>query len=270
MQNLLLLQSMAGVNVKQDIQEVKSQQALLFASSKIVFHSRVHSVEQDEMFSGFFFEKVHKENSVLSSLKEEDGSATSSQADILRISKSFYAELCNMKPTDSMASQSFLSPIKEVLDNSMRERLDQPLSQDELTKALKSLEKNKTPGSNSLLAELYSALWDLIVQDQLYNNMLLSGSTCESMRKRIITLIYKQKGKSAEIRNWQHISLLNADYKILSKVISNWVRSALESVLHPSQTCAVLGMTISENLVLLRNMIAYVQDKVVDACLISL
>eukprot|EP00061_Rhincodon_typus_P004433 g22560.t1 len=111
-----------------------------------------------------------------------------------------------MKPTERAASQSFLSSIIEVLDDSKRESLDQPLSLDELTKALESLEKNKTPRSVSLPAELYSALWDLIGQDllKLYDSTLLAD-------KRI-----------------------------------------------------------SESLVLLRDMITYMQDSGVDACLTSL
>eukprot|EP00061_Rhincodon_typus_P010442 g34739.t1 len=141
MQKLLLLQAM-GIDVTEDLQEVKSQQASAFASeaSKIIFQSRVRSVEQDETCLRFFFQKVHRESSVLSSLKEEDGSVMSSQTDILRISKSFYARLYDMKPTGSTASQSFLSSITELLDDSTRERLDQPISLDELTKALKSFE----------------------------------------------------------------------------------------------------------------------------------
>eukprot|EP00061_Rhincodon_typus_P003541 g20336.t1 len=181
-----------------------------------------HAVEQDETCWHFFFQKVHKESSVLSSLKE-DGLVTSSQFDILSISKSFYARLYNMKPTDSAASQLFLSSITEVLVYSTRDRLDQSLSLDELTKALRSSEKNKTPRSLHLPADLYSALWDLIGQDlmKMYDSMLLAGTMTEPMRKGIITLIYKQKGVGEEIRNWQPISLLNADYKILSKVIAN-------------------------------------------------
>eukprot|EP00061_Rhincodon_typus_P013684 g40214.t1 len=64
-----------GVNVTEDLQELKSHQASLFASeaSKVIFHSRVYTSEQDETCLHFFFQKVHKERSVLSSLKEEDG-----------------------------------------------------------------------------------------------------------------------------------------------------------------------------------------------------
>eukprot|EP00061_Rhincodon_typus_P007600 g29448.t1 len=94
-------------------------------------------------------------------------------------------QLYGTKPADSAVSQSFLSSIMEVLDNSMRERLDQPLSLDELTKTLESLGKSKTPGSDGVPTELYSALWDLIGLGLLvaHLSMLLAGSMCESMRK---------------------------------------------------------------------------------------
>eukprot|EP00061_Rhincodon_typus_P018692 g47974.t1 len=155
-----------GFDVKEDLKEVKSQQALRFASkvSKIIFWFRDRTVEQDEM---------------------------------------------------------------EVFDDNMQETLHQPLSLDDLTKALVSCEKDKTPGSDSLPPEFYSALWDWIGQDllEVYDSMFL------------------------------------ADYKILSKVIANQVRSALGLVvIHPDQTCAVPGRTSPENLTFLRDMITYVQD----------
>eukprot|EP00061_Rhincodon_typus_P011540 g36626.t1 len=108
---------MMGVDVTEDLQEVKSQQALLFASvaSNIVFQSSARIVEEDEMCSHFFFQKVHREKFVLSSLKEEDGSVASSQSVILRIRR-----LDDMKLTDSVASQLFLSSIMEVLEGSKR------------------------------------------------------------------------------------------------------------------------------------------------------
>eukprot|EP00061_Rhincodon_typus_P007634 g29520.t1 len=85
----------------------------------------------------------------------------------------------NLKHTGSATSQPFLYTIREVSDNSSWENLDQPLSQDGLTKALEYSEKNKTPRSNCLLVELYSALWDLIGQAllEVYDSILLAGRT---------------------------------------------------------------------------------------------
>eukprot|EP00061_Rhincodon_typus_P018052 g47052.t1 len=135
------------------LQELKSQQGSLFAleASKIIFQSRICTVEQDDMCSGFFFQKAHGESSVLSSPKEEDGSVMSSQSDILRFSKSFCARLCDTKPTNSTPSQSFLSSITEVLDDSAQERLEQLLSLDELSKAPNPLKRVKLPEMTAYL-----------------------------------------------------------------------------------------------------------------------
>eukprot|EP00061_Rhincodon_typus_P009967 g33872.t1 len=46
--------------------------------------------------------------------------------------------------------------------------------------------------------------------------------------------------------------------------------SALGSVIHPKQICAVLDRKITESLVLLRDTIIYMQDRGLDTCLISL
>eukprot|EP00061_Rhincodon_typus_P018929 g48321.t1 len=180
------LQTM-GFDVKEDLQEVKSQQVSLFAleASKIIFQSRICSMEQDEMSSHIFFQKVHMESSVLSHLKEEDGSISLFQSDVLRISKHFYARLYDMKPTDSTASQLFLSSIVEILDENTWDRLDHPLPLDELTETLVSFEKDKTPRSDGFLGELYSAQRDLIGQDlqKVNDNMLLEEPFAESIKK---------------------------------------------------------------------------------------
>ena len=59
LQQLLLLQS-RGVDVRNELQEVKGRQAWHFAanSSKIILRSRVQTVEQDETCSRFFFQKL--------------------------------------------------------------------------------------------------------------------------------------------------------------------------------------------------------------------
>eukprot|EP00061_Rhincodon_typus_P017387 g46063.t1 len=146
---------------------------------------------------------------------------------------------------------------------STRERLDQLLSLDELTKALKSLEKNKIPESDGFPAELYSALWELIGQDllEVYDSTLQAGTMRKSMRKGIIALIYKQKREKEVTGSRRPISLLNVDYKILPEVTDNWMRSAPGSGIHPDQTCAIQGRKIAESLTLLRDMIACVQDR---------
>eukprot|EP00061_Rhincodon_typus_P006411 g27030.t1 len=69
----------------------------------------------------------------------------------------------------------------------------------------------------------YSALCDLIDNDllEVYNRILLARGMCKSTRKGIITIVKKQKGEKEKVGNWQPVLLQNADYKILSKEITN-------------------------------------------------
>eukprot|EP00061_Rhincodon_typus_P012682 g38573.t1 len=77
--NIRMFSTLKGttvIDVTEDLQEMNSQQASVFVSdaSKIIFRSRIHTVEQEcEVCSHFFIQKVHRESSVHSSLKEEDG-----------------------------------------------------------------------------------------------------------------------------------------------------------------------------------------------------
>eukprot|EP00061_Rhincodon_typus_P015113 g42612.t1 len=98
---------------------------------------------------------------------------------------------------------------QEVLENSTWEKLDQPSPLDELTNVLESLEKNKTPRSNSLLDELYSALWDLIGQDLLeIYNMHKPMSICDQFKLASGAKVNQGKTEAMFFGNWADRSFI--------------------------------------------------------------
>ena len=50
------------------------------------------------------------------------------------------------------------------------------------------------------------------------------------------------------MKNWRPISLLNTDYKLASKIITEGLKKVMASIVHQDQTCGVLGCTIFSNL----------------------
>ena len=48
----------------------------------------------------------------------------------------------------------------------------------------------------------------------------LDGELAESMKESITRLILKKSGDAKHLKNWRPISLLNVDYKIISKAIT--------------------------------------------------
>ena len=72
------------------------------------------------------------------------------------------------------------------------------------------------------------------------------------------------------LKNWRPISLLNIDYKIATKALSNHLRKVLPLILSEDQTCGVSGLCIFENPFLLRDTIDYVRSKDISAAIVSL
>jgi hypothetical protein len=62
----------------------------------------------------------------------------------------------------------------------------------------------------------------------------------------MLTLLHKG-GDRDNIRNWRPITLLNSDYKIISKLLANRMKPVLNKIIHTDQKVFVAGRNISEN-----------------------
>ena len=85
-----------------------------------------------------------------------------------------------------------------------------------------------------------------------------------------ISLCYAKLKITTSLKNWRPISLLNVDYKIISKVLTNRLRLVMENLIHKDQTCAVLGRTIFDNIHLLRDIVDYCDQKQLPLAFICL
>lgn len=67
-----------------------------------------------------------------------------------------------------------------------------------------------------------------------------------SMKYSIINLIYKEKGEKTDLKKFRPISLLNVDYTILARIMSNRLKNLLPHIISDSQSCCILGKDISD------------------------
>ena len=60
-------------------------------------------------------------------------------------------------------------------------------------------------------------------------------------------------------KNWRPISLVNADYKLASKIITERLKKVMSSIVHQDQACGVLGCSIQfSNLHLFRDTLDFI------------
>eukprot|EP00794_Sanderia_malayensis_P015416 gene15416-biopygen12837 len=88
------------------------------------------------------------------------------------------------------------------------------------------------------------------------------------MRLAMISLIFK-KGDKQDLKNWRPISLLNVDYKIGTKTLTNRLKVLLSSVLNEDQTSSVPGRSIFDNLILIRDSMSLAEQKNTPLALIK-
>ena len=80
------------------------------------------------------------------------------------------------------------------------------------------------------------------------------------MHQAIITIIAK-KGDLNQQKYWRPISLLSVDYKILTKILSNRLKTILPHIISEEQNCSVPRRTIFNNLFLIRDTIKFSKEK---------
>ena len=80
------------------------------------------------------------------------------------------------------------------------------------------------------------------------------------MTKAVITLIPKTDEKKT-FENWRPISLLCVDYKILTKIISNRLKTTLDQAISEEQTCGIPNRSIFSNLFTIRELIHHSNTK---------
>ena len=91
----------------------------------------------------------------------------------------------------------------------------------ECLKALSNIPSAKSPGVDGLPAEFYRRFWTLLGPDlvAVYNLCSRHGRLC-TQRQGAITVLYK-KGDCLDPANWQPITLMCVDYKIVPKALAN-------------------------------------------------
>jgi exonuclease III len=231
-----------------DLLGVRAQGALV--------RSRFRNLVEMDAPSKFFFnlEKKNGQNRIIHCIQSADGIELTQSDDIRKRAVDFYTELYNCQYTEfDQRGELFFDQLPQLSEDN-NASLEQPLSLQELQGALMSTANGKAPGIDGLPVDFYKCFWSTIGVDllEVINDSLAAGKLPLSCRRAVLTLLPK-KGDLSEIKNWRPVSLLCADYKILSKALANRLRRVIGNVIHIDQSYCVPGRSLKDNISLIRD-----------------
>ena len=165
----------------------------------------------------------------------------------VNFTKTFFKK--NVSKSD-LERESFLNSIAlPNLNSKIFDIRESEITEKELITALKSMPKGKSRRYDGLTKEFYEHFCDDLKFYFIYSlkQSKIDGHILFSQRQVIIKQIAKKDRDERFVKNWQPISLLNVDTKILSKLLAEKSKYLLPELTSSNQTTYVKNRCVSES-----------------------
>jgi hypothetical protein len=146
-----------------------------------------------------------------------------------------------------------------------------PFTHTEIHTAITSRGQNRAPGRDGLGLGFYKATWPIIRDDLclILNDMFFEGPITTQQKQGTIFCLPKTN-RMLTLADRRPITLLNSDYKIVTRIIAQRLRNVLEKHLSRTQYCGVPGNTILDVVATVRDTTAYAERTNTPMCVLAL
>ena len=219
--------------------------------------------------------KKRRASQIIESILDESGTRSSDSKTINNSFRNFYSKLYQSEQASDAKTlmEAFFSELDlPTISQDQKSKLNAPISAAELRVAIQLLRSGKAPGSDGLGSEFYKEFQNILLEPMMnmFNHSFDCGTLPPSLREANISLILK-KGKCPEnCASYRPISLLNADLKILSKILARRLEGLLPILVKEDQTGFIKGRNSYNNIRRLLNIIQLSEQREVDGLVISL
>lgn len=162
--------------------------------------------------------------------------------------RAFYKNFYSSQQTEPSKPNEFLNIETPTLTLNNHNFCEGYIAENKLQLVLHMMENNKSPGVHGLSTNFYTCLRPIFGNEltQVYNYAFDHGHLPLTQRRGVISLLSK-KGDRTQLQNWRPITLLNMDYKILTKALANRPKHTLPFLVQTDQIACIPERTINDN-----------------------
>lgn len=209
---------------------------------------------------------------LISGIRSEEGAIITNQQEINDTFKEFYAKLYTAhNPNVNLIRNFFQNLNVPILSPEQILLLEKQITLEEVCAAVKSLRTGKSPGPDGFPNEFYQCFCKLLspILTKVFIESFSSGHLPPTFNQSCITLLLKKNKDPLDCGSYRPISLLNSDYKILTKILSLRLEQVLPSIISSDQTGFVKQRPLFFNIRRLLNVL-YSPCQSVSECLLSM
>ena len=121
--------------------------------------------------------------------------------------------------------------------------LEAPIREEEVRKAIQSMQSGRASGNDGFPVEYYKLYIDILapILTKVYSESLSIGQLPNTLNESVISVILKKGKDSLDPASYRPISLANVDYKILTKVLAIRLENIVPCIMHADQVGFVKG-----------------------------
>eukprot|EP00253_Pinus_taeda_P029607 PITA_29607 len=158
-----------------------------------------------------------------------------------------------------------------MFDDTANEGFKNPISKEELLRAIKAFKKDKSPGPDGWPIEFFSHLFDLFKTDllRMVEASRMSGSIHTATSSTFIALIPK-KERFDSFHDFRPISLCNIMFKIISRIIAERMKHILNSFISRDQHAFLKGRIILDAVAMTQESLFSMLSNNLDAAILKI
>ena len=155
----------------------------------------------------------------------------------------------------------------QKLSQEEMERLEEPISREEIKEAIASCDPSKAPSYDGFNLKCIKKMWPVIEEE--FCSYILSffetGKLHASFNTTWVTLIPKKKG-ILEVSDFRPISFVGSLYKVIAKVLSRRIKAVLPSIIGETQTTFVSGRQILDGALVANEVVHWLKRRGNQVC----
>lgn len=210
------------------------------------------------------------------------------------LARDYHEDLQKDKPEDNRAGidrniaiDIALNAVEVKVSDIQAEELGEDLTWDECDIALRFSKSGSAPGLDGLPYDLWKVLHARFIEDSRHDDrtpfdiitlllkvfwdVQINGvSETAGFADGWMCPIYKEKGELTKIANYRPITLLNTDYKLLTKVLAIRLADVAPDIVHRSQAGFVPGRRLHDHTQLAKMMIEWAEQTEQNGAIVAL